>query len=75
MTDIALRPTMGMVPSRTVADASPAVAGQSFLARIGEAFMRAQRRRVEREIARLLRQNGGLMNDDLERTISRQFGI
>lgn len=40
---------------------------------IGEKFMAAQQRRVEREVALYLQTHGNVLSDDMERQISRQF--
>lgn len=40
---------------------------KALLARLGRAFLAAQQRRVDREIALLLQRNGGVLSDDVER--------
>ncbi len=41
----------------------------------GDAFIAAQHRRVEREVALYLQTHGNVLTDDMERRISRQFKI
>ena len=41
--------------------------------RFMDAMIAARRRQVEREIGRFLRDNGGKLTDDVERTIERRF--
>jgi hypothetical protein len=46
---------------------------KSIWRRLGHAFVQAQQRRAEREIARYLASHGGLMTDDMEREIMRRL--
>jgi hypothetical protein len=41
--------------------------------RVMDVIIAARRRQVEREIGRFLRDNGGKLTDDVERTIERRF--
>lgn len=43
--------------------------------RISARVYAAQRRRTEAEIARYIVRNGGVITDDMERQISRRFGM
>ena len=47
--------------------------GASWFARLGQAFIDARTRQAEREVARLISQNGGRLTDELERKIERYF--
>ncbi len=73
MTDIAIRMPAAVGTSSN----KPAAIGSlgALLARLGEAFMAAQRRRVEREVALYIANNGGVLSDEMERRIARQFGV
>jgi hypothetical protein len=87
MTDIALRhPAMADADIATSAGRHPTLLARvteafetkrvpSLLARMARAFEAAQQRRVEREVARIIALNGGLISDDVERRIARQFGL
>jgi hypothetical protein len=47
--------------------------GPSWLARVSQAFLDARMRQAEREVARLISQNGDRLTDDLERKIERYY--
>ena len=46
---------------------------RGLLRRLFDAMIEARRRQVEREIGRYLRNTGGKLTDDVERTIERRF--
>jgi hypothetical protein len=46
---------------------------KSLWRRMYEAFVTAQQRRAEREVARYLASHGGLITDDIEREIMRRL--
>ncbi|MFV0295753.1 MAG: hypothetical protein ACK5JT_06495 [Hyphomicrobiaceae bacterium] len=71
MTDIALRMPSGAAGA-TDKPAIPHGIKAGFV-RIGTFFMDAQRRRVEREVARYLALNGGIISDDVERKLVKTF--
>lgn len=48
-------------------------AGPSVWARLRDAFLAADQRRTERDIALLIEQRGGRITDDVERQIQRHF--
>lgn len=45
-----------------------------LIARLTDAARRSHQRRLERDIARFLQQNGARLTDSLEREIERRFG-
>ncbi|MGE0701773.1 MAG: hypothetical protein AB7O57_21930 [Hyphomicrobiaceae bacterium] len=46
----------------------------SFFERLSDAAYDAARRRAERDAARMVAENGGMITDELERRISRHLG-
>jgi hypothetical protein len=54
---------------------APTFSFRRLARKLGDAFMAAQRRRVEREVALLISRNGGLLSDEVERKLARQFGV
>ncbi|MEZ5855498.1 MAG: hypothetical protein R3D67_12445 [Hyphomicrobiaceae bacterium] len=72
MNDIALR--MPANVGGTSHNPASLVGVGAFFKRMGDAFMAAQRRRVEREIEHYVVTHGGVLTDEIERRISRQFG-
>jgi hypothetical protein len=56
-----------------VAPSQAKPARKAFWSRLFDAFVRAQQRRAEREIARYLASHGHLLNDEAEREIMRRL--
>ena len=46
----------------------------AFFERLSDAMYAADRRRAESDVARFVRENGGVLTDDLERQMSRRYG-
>lgn len=55
--------------------ALPPLGLKALFRKLSAAVYEAQRRRAEAEIARFIAANGGIITDDLERQISRRFGV
>jgi hypothetical protein len=53
----------------------PALSLSGALKRLAARIHAAQRRRTEDEVARYIGANGGVITDELERQISRRFGM
>lgn len=69
------RTTASFAGPLAVADAVPVARrrpGPSLLARLGAALQARRRRRAEAAVARLIRANGGMLTDELERRIARE---
>ena len=61
-------------PSQRKRAAPPKYSLMAFLERISNRIYSAERADRESKVARYIRENGGVMTDDLERRISRNYG-
>ena len=52
----------------------PAFSLSAFLERLSDSMYASERRRRESEVAQMVAENGGVINDELERQISRRMG-
>ena len=48
---------------------------RAFFGRLGAAIATSRRLKAEQEVARFLEIRGGRLTDDMEREISRRFGV
>lgn len=53
---------------------APKFSVSALLERISDRMYTAERKEREGQVARFIRENGGVLTDDLERRISRDFG-
>lgn len=72
MTTLALRYEASSHAPDTARAAKPDTS-RGLFQRFEAMLFAAQARRADRAIARLIAQNGGLLTDDLERRISREY--
>lgn len=61
-------------PSQTKRAAPPKLSLTALFERLSARMEAAERRQRESDVGRFIRENGGVLTDEIERQISRKFG-